>query len=96
MCARSRRATYANLGAQVDLRFSVLHWYEMTLSAGYAGSKDKDGSDTKRNGFAVGANYKLSKRTKTYAGLVDVESKDGAGVKDGEYRLFAVGLQHRF
>jgi len=32
----SRRKNYANVGAQVDLRFSVLHWYEMTLSAGYA------------------------------------------------------------
>jgi len=31
------RKNYANIGAQVDLRFfSVLHWYEMTLSAGYA------------------------------------------------------------
>ena len=27
---------YASVGAQVDLRFSVLHWYDMTLSAGYA------------------------------------------------------------
>ena len=27
---------YANAGAQVDLRFSVLHWYQMTLSLGYA------------------------------------------------------------
>ena len=31
-----RRQNYETLGAQVDLRFSVLHWYEMTLSAGYA------------------------------------------------------------
>jgi hypothetical protein len=30
------RRNYANIGAQVDLRFTVLHWYEMTLSAGYA------------------------------------------------------------
>ena len=30
------RRTYSNLGGQVDLKFSVLHWYEMTLSAGYA------------------------------------------------------------
>jgi hypothetical protein len=30
------RARYGNIGAQLDLRFSVLHWYEMTLSAGYA------------------------------------------------------------
>jgi hypothetical protein len=26
----------ASTGAQVDLRFSLLHWYEMTLSGGYA------------------------------------------------------------
>ena len=30
------RRDYASVGAQVDLRFSVLHWYAMTLSAGYA------------------------------------------------------------
>jgi hypothetical protein len=30
---RKRRA---NVGAQMDLHFSVLHWYGMTLSAGYA------------------------------------------------------------
>ena len=30
------RKTWTNLGGQGDLRFSVLHWYEMTLSAGYA------------------------------------------------------------
>lgn len=27
---------YASLGAQVDMRINVLHWYAMTLSAGYA------------------------------------------------------------
>ena len=26
----------ASAGGQMDLRFSVLHWYEMTLSVGYA------------------------------------------------------------
>ena len=30
------RNRYASVGAQVDLRFSVLHWYDMTLSFGYA------------------------------------------------------------
>jgi hypothetical protein len=33
---RARRNDYQNLGAQADLRFSVLHWYDMTLSIGYA------------------------------------------------------------
>ncbi|HYL89591.1 MAG TPA: hypothetical protein VEU32_12610 [Burkholderiales bacterium] len=32
----SYRTRYNNVGAQADLRFSVLHWYEMTLSVGYA------------------------------------------------------------
>ena len=31
-----RRRSFASAGLQVDLRFSVLHWYNMTLSAGYA------------------------------------------------------------
>jgi hypothetical protein len=30
------RKNYASVGAQMDLRFSFLHWYGMTLSAGYA------------------------------------------------------------
>ena len=34
--ARDRK-DYANVGAQVDLRFSVLHWYDMTLSVGLCG-----------------------------------------------------------
>jgi hypothetical protein len=32
----SRRHDYQSLGTQVDLRFHVLHWYDMTLSVGYA------------------------------------------------------------
>jgi len=32
----SHRQNYASLGTQADLRFSVLHYYDMTLSAGYA------------------------------------------------------------
>jgi hypothetical protein len=32
----SRRKDYANAGAQVDLHFTALHWYPMTLSLGYA------------------------------------------------------------
>jgi len=32
----SLRKTYGDLGTQVDLRLSVLHWYDMTLSAGFA------------------------------------------------------------
>jgi len=30
------RQDYTSIGGQLDLRFSVLHWYDMVLSAGYA------------------------------------------------------------
>jgi hypothetical protein len=32
----SLRQNYETVGTQADLRFSVLHWYDLTLSAGYA------------------------------------------------------------
>jgi hypothetical protein len=32
----SLRKNYTSVGAQADLRFSVLHWSEVTLSVGYA------------------------------------------------------------
>jgi hypothetical protein len=34
--SRTHRNDYQSVGAQADLRFSVLHWYDMTLSVGYA------------------------------------------------------------
>ncbi|MCE4554653.1 YncE family protein [Roseateles cellulosilyticus] len=41
------RRRYASLGAQVDLRISVLHWYDMTLSLGGAvGWKGKQRAGT--------------------------------------------------
>jgi hypothetical protein len=30
------RVKYSNIGTQIDLKFNVLHWFDMTLSAGYA------------------------------------------------------------
>ena len=35
--ATSGRQDYASLGGQLDFRFKVLHWYDMTFSAGFAG-----------------------------------------------------------
>lgn len=32
----SLRTNYESVGGQADLRFSILHWYDLTLSAGYA------------------------------------------------------------
>lgn len=67
----------------------------LTLSTGYAASKDKDGTDTKRNGFSVGALYSLSKRTSTYAAFTK-EKREVAGVTAVRGTVFGVGLQHKF
>ncbi|QHE77615.1 porin [Hydrogenophaga sp. PBL-H3] len=69
----------------------------LTLSGSYARSKDNAflGS-SKRDGFGIAAKYSLSKRTFTYAGVVSGKQKDAAGVKNDEYRLYAVGMQHSF
>jgi hypothetical protein len=32
----AQRKRYSSIGTQIDVRFSVLHWYDMTLSFGYA------------------------------------------------------------
>ena len=32
----SHHKSYTSVGAQFDLKFHVLHWYDMTLSVGYA------------------------------------------------------------
>ena len=41
--AGTPRQSLTNLGGQMDLRFSVLHWYEATLSVGYARGKARGG-----------------------------------------------------
>lgn len=68
------------------------------VSAGFASSKTTIGGSTaaKASGFALGATYALSKRTRVYAGLRDVTVKDGAGVKTKDNSLYAMGLRHDF
>jgi predicted porin len=69
----------------------------LTLSGSYAQTKDNAAlGDGKRTGFGIAAKYALSKRTFTYAGVVNIDDKDGAGVKTDKYNLYAVGLQHSF
>jgi len=67
----------------------------LTLSAGYASSKDKDGSDVKRNGYAFGANYKLSKRTDFYAAYNNSKEKT-AGTTTEKFSFFGAGIRHSF
>jgi len=68
------------------------------FSVGYATSKTEKGNATsaKASGLGLAATYKMSKRTKLYAGLRDIENKDGAGKKTSENRLYAVGIRHDF
>jgi len=48
------RQRFDSVGAQADLRFSVMHWYEVTLSVGYARGRTRslgtDGSAAPRAG----------------------------------------------
>ncbi|MBT9465770.1 porin [Hydrogenophaga sp.] len=69
----------------------------LTLSASYAMSDDNAAAgDSERAGFGIAVEYKLSKRTKVYGGVVSTKDEDAAGVKTDENRLYAVGIQHRF
>ena len=74
----------------------------LTLSAGFATSKDTGltavapvGSEIKRNGFALGALYALSKRTNLYAGLNNSKTTR-AGVADDKVNVYAIGMRHTF
>jgi len=70
----------------------------LTLSAAYAKGKVEVAglTDSKKDGFGISAAYALSKRTMVYAGVINADSEDGAGVKDGDFRLYAVGVNHKF
>jgi predicted porin len=68
------------------------------VSGGFATSKTTIGGSTaaKASGFALGATYGLSKRTRVYAGLRDYTVKNGAGTKTKDNTLYALGLRHDF
>jgi predicted porin len=72
----------------------------LTLSGGFAGSKDNFASATneaKRTGFGLAANYALSKRTSVYGGARFVKTTDNlAATPDLKSDLYAVGIRHTF
>ena len=80
------------IGADVPLGAAL------TLSGGYAYSKDKlDGvTGAKRDGFGIGAKYALSKRTFVYTGATYYETKPAGGGSKVKGDLYAVGVQHSF
>jgi predicted porin len=81
------KTTEWQLGADVPLSSAL------TLSAGYAESKDNTAAlGAKRTGFGIAATYSLSKRTTAYTGYRQGKVKDTSEKAD----LFAVGLRHTF
>jgi predicted porin len=65
----------------------------MSLGVSYGSSKN----DTGKSGtFGLQGIYSLSKRTDTYVGFTDGKNEDAAGVDTRKYRVFAVGMRHRF
>lgn len=94
----TRRGTDAN-GDDTELTVGVnVPVGAFDLSIGYANAKTKigDATSAKASGFGLGATYKMSKRTRLYAGLKDLDFKDGSGNKTGDSRLFALGIRHDF
>ncbi|MEO5795844.1 MAG: porin [Rhodoferax sp.] len=71
----------------------------LTLSGGYAYSKDKPANGVagdKRDGFGIGAKYALSKRTFVYTGATYYETKPAGGGSKVKGDIYAVGIQHSF
>lgn len=70
----------------------------LTLSAGFAQSKDKGfpaATEVKRRGFGLGALYALSKRTNMYVGL-NTSKTTQSRVADAKTEVLAVGVRHTF
>jgi predicted porin len=82
---------------QIQLGVDVPVGSALTVSGGYAYSKDKlNGvSGEKRNGFGIGAKYALSKRTFVYTAATYAEAKPVGGSKV-KTDIYAIGLQHSF
>jgi predicted porin len=72
----------------------------LTLSGGFAGSKDNLASGTneaKRTGFGLAANYALSKRTSVYGGVQTTKTTTNVvNAADLKSDLYAVGIRHTF
>lgn len=81
------RTTEWQIGADVPVSTAL------TLSAGYARSKDNNVANTKRTGLGLVAHYALSKRTAAYGGIH--ASKDNAPVA-AKVNIYAVGVRHTF
>ena len=70
----------------------------LTLSAGFAQSKDKGlpaAAEVRRRGFGFGALYALSKRTNMYVGLNSAKTRQSA-TPDVKTEVIAAGVRHTF
>lgn len=84
----NKKTTEWQLGADFPVNSAL------TLSAGYASSKDNVAAGSaKRTGFGFAANYSLSKRTSVYGGVHASKTKD---VDLSKVNIYAVGIRHTF
>ncbi len=74
------------IGADVPLSGAL------TLSGGYASSKEKIAATVEHTGYSITAKYDLSKRTFFYAGYERDKVKNAANA----HTILAAGVQHRF
>lgn len=85
----SARTTDWQIGADFPVTSAL------TLSGGYAHSKDNDALNTKRSGLGLAASYSLSKRTSVYGGIQAAKTQQNFAA-DVKSDLYAVGIRHTF
>lgn len=69
----------------------------LTISGGVARSTDNTvAGDATREGYGIGANYTLSKRTAVYGGFREAKLTPTGGGADIKGNLVAVGIKHTF
>jgi predicted porin len=82
----------------IQVGFDLPVTADLTLSAGYAQSKDKDGD--KRTGFGLAAGYSLGDSTTVYGGYRQAKAKDEALLTadsdQAKDNVFAIGIKHAF
>lgn len=70
----------------------------LEFSVGYSTAKAKQNGSTfeKGDAFSAGVVYNMSKRTRLYGVLTNGDIENGAGVKQRQRDIYAVGVAHVF
>lgn len=95
------RAKQDNYGKdnEYQLGVSVPVGGAAAVAVGYSSSKFKTAAGAsagKASGLSLTGYYDLSKRTRLYAGVNKVDTKNAAGAKTDNSSVYAVGMRHSF